>query len=370
MSLSDWVRKTVWPRRGVAGWAGYVALRPLCAVYGLGVGLRNAGYRIGLLPAREAPVPVVSVGNLTVGGTGKTPFTLWLSRGLAERGLRVGIVLRGYGGKAGGVTIVSRGAGPEVKPAEAGDEAVMLAKCFSGPVITAARRIDGARAAAELGCEAVVLDDGFQHRAIRRAFDVVLLDARRGPLLPAGPLRERLGALRRAHAVVLVDSAADGPAPDAPRAAAKKAVYRMRVNGAALVESSRGEWCERPVGLLAGQRVLVVSGIARPAGFYALVRQWEAVIDEVFEYPDHHAYTAADWQNIGRRSQRADLVVTTEKDLVKLEAFPFANGKLVALRIAACVESGDALIERIVEAVRGRREPEGGAEDAPPPAED
>lgn len=352
MTLAEHVLKAVWARRGVAGWVGYLALRPLSPLFGVVVGLRNLGYRIGLLRVRHAALPVISVGNLSVGGTGKTPFTLWLSRSLVDRGVRVGIVLRGYGGRAAGVTVVSSGHGPEVGPAEAGDEAVMLAKCFPGPVITASRRIDGAAAAAALGCEAVVLDDGFQHRAIARAFDVVLLDGRRGPLLPAGPLRERLGALRRADGVVLVDPLAHGPVLDVPRAAAGRTVCRMRVEPAALVEAVQGQWRERPVSLLAGQRVVVVSGIARPDRFYELVRQWEGTIAEVFEYPDHHRYTLSDWQDIGRRSQQADFIVTTEKDLVKLEAFPFATGKLVALRIAAHVEGGEKLIDEVLSVIR------------------
>jgi tetraacyldisaccharide 4'-kinase len=107
MSLAEQVRDRVWPRRGVAGRLGYVALRPLSGLFGLAVGLRGLGYRTGVLRTRRAPIPVVSVGNLAVGGTGKTPFTLWLAGALTARGLRTAILSRGYGGTAGGVTIVS-----------------------------------------------------------------------------------------------------------------------------------------------------------------------------------------------------------------------------------------------------------------------
>ncbi|MEO8604323.1 MAG: tetraacyldisaccharide 4'-kinase [bacterium] len=342
-------RDAVWTRRGAAGQAGALALRPLSGLFGLGVSLRGLGYRFGVLRAQRAPVPVISVGNLAVGGTGKTPMTLWLAHALRERGARPAIVSRGYGGTAKGVTIVSRGDGPEVGPDVAGDEPVMLAKLFPGPVVTAPRRFDGAAAAAALGCDVVVLDDGFQHRALARDFDIVMLDTRRGPLLPAGPLREPLGALARADAVVLMARDDDEPpaAPDGLRAPA----YAARLDAVGLVESVSGRWLPRPMGGLAGRRVVAVCGVARPQGFYAVLRRWEAEIEEVFEFPDHHRYTREQWQQIARRGHDVDVIVTTEKDLVKLEAFPFATGKLVALRIAPAVENAAALLDAIARRV-------------------
>ena len=358
MTLSDRVRETVWPRRGLAGQLGYLALRPLSGLFGLGVGLRGLGYRIGILRTRQAKIPVVSIGNLAVGGTGKTPLTLWLARNLVARGLRSGILSRGYGGTARGVTVVSQGDGPLVGPELVGDEPVMLAKSFAGPVLTAPRRLAGAAAAAELGCEVIVLDDGFQHRAIARAFDLVLVDGRRGPLLPAGPLREPLRALRRADAVVLVER--DDGDPAAPPPSFDRPTFRMRLDAVALVESVERRWREQPIGLLASRRVVAVTGVARPDGFYAQLRRWDAAIHEVFEYPDHHRYTAEDWQQIARCGHSADLIVTTEKDLVKLEAFPFATGKLVALRITPQVERAEELLGAILAAIGTGAEPSPG----------
>jgi tetraacyldisaccharide 4'-kinase len=347
MSVGDRIRESVWERDGWAGRLGSLALRPASGLFGAAVALRNLGYRIGVLRSAAAPLAVVSVGNLAVGGTGKTPMTLWIARALEARGRRCGILLRGYGGRAAGVTVVSRGRGAEVGPQQAGDEAVMLAKAFDGPVVTARRRSEGARAMKELGCEVVLLDDGFQHRAIARLFDVVLIDGRRGPLLPAGPLREPLGALGRADAIVLVEKEA-APISPLPKSLASKPVYRMRLEARCLVESVRGHWSERPLHQLAARRVVAVAGIARPETFYELLHSWEAQIDEVFEFPDHHPYSQQDWQRIARGAREADLVVTTEKDLVKLEAYPFATGKLVALRIEPRVENGDALIQAIL----------------------
>ena len=122
----------------------------------------------------------------------------------------------------------------------------------------------------------------------------------------------------------------------------------MRLEPVGVVEAVGRRWEERSLGTLAGRRVAAVVGVAQPESFYALLHRWDAVIEEVFGFPDHHRYTQTDWQNIARRSHQVDLVVTTEKDLVKLEAFPFATGKLVALRIEPRVNDGDGLIRAIL----------------------
>lgn len=347
VSLREHVEQVVWPRRGPLGAIEQAALRPLSGLFGCGVALRNLAYDTGLLRAQRAPVPVVSIGNLAVGGTGKTPMTLWLSRALSQRGLRVAVVLRGYGGAATGVTVVSRGTGAEVSAAQVGDEAVMLAKCADVIVVTAARRIEGASKAVELGAQVIVLDDGFQHRALARDFDIVLVDGRRGSLLPAGPLREGAAALRRADAVIAIDDASgDGVG------ASGAAIHRMRIEATAVVESVGGRWLERPLVTLAGKRVVAVAGIARPERFYETLRALDAEIVEVFEYTDHYAYETADWQTISRRGQEADLIVTTEKDLVKLDAFPFESGKLLGLRIMPMIEREAALLDAIVAKIK------------------
>ncbi|MBI4515269.1 MAG: tetraacyldisaccharide 4'-kinase [Deltaproteobacteria bacterium] len=345
MSVRQRVRESVWPRRGLGGWAGYLALRPLAGLFGLGVGARNLAYRAGLLRVSRAPLPVVSVGNLTVGGTGKTPMTLWLAQALARRGWRPAILLRGYGGRADGVTLVSDGSGLQATVAEVGDEAVMLARRFAGVVLAARRRLDGARRAAELGCSILLLDDGFQHRALARDFDLVLVHDANGSLLPAGPNRERPSALRRAHAIAVAATERAGAA--LPRGAAGTPVFSVRFEATALVSSDGGVWRERPLAELTGRRVAAVAGIGSPERFYQLLHQWEALLEEIIEYPDHYAYSKADWQEISRRTRNMDLVITTEKDLVKLEVFPFARGKLVALRITAAIERGEELVDLI-----------------------
>jgi tetraacyldisaccharide 4'-kinase len=348
------IREVVWPRRGLRGWAAWLALQPASGLFAAGVALRDLGYRIGLLRIQRAGIPVVSVGNLSVGGTGKTPITLWLAQQLAAQGSHVGILLRGYRGRARDVTLVSRGAGPEVDVDTAGDEAVMLAKSFAGVVLTARRRADGVAAAERLGCDVVVLDDGFQHRALARDFDLVLLSGGPRGMLPAGPMRERVSALKRADAVALVDKNDEGvpTAASAASARARKPVFTVRFVAQALIESDGGHWRARPIGVVSGRRVAIVAGIAEPGPFYAAVRRWEAQIQEVFEYPDHHRYTQADWQRLSRDTREVDFIVTTEKDLVKLEHFPFAKGKLVALRIAPDIDNADALVRMVMERAR------------------
>lgn len=345
--LSRILRSVVWRRQGAAGQVGWLALLPASWLFGAGVALRNAAYQLGFLKIERGRIGVVSVGNLSVGGTGKTPLALWLARQLAADGTKVALLLRGYGGAAGEATIVSRGGGPQAHVADSGDEAIMLAKCFGGIVLTARRRIEGVREAERLGCEIVVLDDGFQHRALARDFDLVLVDEEDGSLLPAGPMREGYGALDRADAIAVVAKNGDEGVSPVPRNG--KPVFHVRFSPSALVESDGGVWHEKPLNGLSGRRIVVVSGIAKPASLYTALRQWEVELVEVFEYPDHHAYTAQDWQSINRRAHDVELIVTTEKDLVKLEQFPFARGKVVALRISAAVERGAELVDAVRE---------------------
>lgn len=349
-SRSLWLRDRVWRRSGFAGWLGWLLLQPASLLFGVAVRLRGLGFRLGMLAVQRAAIPVVSVGNISVGGTGKTPMTLWLASQLQACGLRVGIVLRGYSGEARtGATVVSQGDGPLVGPSMAGDEAVMLAKRFAGVVIVAPQRMAGVTAAQELGCQVVVLDDGFQHRQLARDFDLVLIGGRSGSLLPAGPLRESHAALGRADALALVCKLDTDEAAVKAEVPPGKPSFLVRFHAQALVESDAGVWRELPCGTISGRPLAVVSGIAAPAAFYDTVRQWDGQIEEVFEYPDHHIYSEGDWQLLLRKTREAELIVTTEKDLVKLERFPFARGKLLAVRVSPQVERGDELVRLVLE---------------------
>jgi tetraacyldisaccharide 4'-kinase len=345
MTAVAWVRERVWRRRGPLGLVLWLSLWPLSLVFGAVVRLRRTAYAVGLGRPARAAIPVVSVGNLTVGGTGKTPFALWLAEQLQARGWRPAIVLRGYRGSEAGPLLVGRDGEVVATVSAAGDEAVMLAKRFSGVVVTARARAAGVALAAAEGCDIAVLDDGFQHLALGRDCDVVLVSPERGSVLPAGPRREPRAALRHAHVVVAVDK---GEAEEAALPSGLAApVFRARFVSEALVESERGRWRAHPMSLLAGRRVATVCAIGNPEAFQREVRSWEAEVHEVFALDDHHVYTVEDWRLIANRTRQLDLVLTTEKDLVKLEQFPFERGKLLALRLAPRLERADELIDAV-----------------------
>ncbi|MGH7881081.1 MAG: tetraacyldisaccharide 4'-kinase, partial [Candidatus Binataceae bacterium] len=194
----------------------WAALTPLAALYVGALGLRARWWR---KMAQSSPVATISVGNLTLGGNGKTPFTLFLARRLRARGYRVAIVSRGYGrDRSRGPALVADGGRILLPISAAGDEPAMMAHAFDGPIAVARRRIDAIRMLLARGpLDAVILDDAFQHRGLRRDLDLVLVGARRslgnGWVLPAGPLREPRSSLQRADAIIEVSSAwANAPA--------------------------------------------------------------------------------------------------------------------------------------------------------------
>ena len=327
------------------------ALAPASLLYRGGIGLRNAAYRYGLFATKVAAARTVSIGNLRVGGSGKTPLTRWLAMEARARGVPVAILSRGYGGSATEAHVVGDGAHLRSDVARSGDEAVMLARTCGVPVV--AGRDRAAAAALAVGTFAsrlLLCDDAFQHRRLARDVDVVLIDpAERGGvtrLLPAGPLREPFSALARAHVIVMVER--DGGTGQAPRARADQLIVRAQMAPTALVRVGLGEWEEIGLAVLAGQRVMALSGVARPRPLYDSLRDWEADLVHVLEYPDHHAYDTRDWHEISHAAKDVDLVVTTEKDLVKLERFPFARGKLVALRLGVTVDRPSELLDRVL----------------------
>ena len=301
---------------------------------------------------QRAGVATISVGNLTVGGNGKTPFTLFLANRLQSRGLSVGIVSRGYNRARSKepAVLVAEGGVLKISPDEAGDEPAMMAKRFSGPIAVARRRIDAIEMLASRGpLDAVILDDAFQHMRLARDVDLVLVGNERGFgngwMLPAGPLREPVSAVRRADAVVLM-SFGVGPSATTPAQMKKlgtRNILHAAVRPSALVVAEQNVWRETPLSLV-GRRVIAVSGLADPRGFYAMLRELDADLTGVLEYPDHHAYTPADWQAIVSAMRNADVVVTTEKDLVKLERFPFVRDSLYALRLEVTMTDADARV--------------------------
>ncbi|MGH8008194.1 MAG: tetraacyldisaccharide 4'-kinase [Candidatus Binatia bacterium] len=352
MTLGQRFIRRVWQRQGLLGALGWLALTPLSLSFSSLVRSRNLLYNLRWLRAKQAPaLKVISVGNLTVGGTGKTPLVLWLAQALQNRGHKVGILTRGYKGKNTGVTVVGTTGQSTAIPAEVGDETVMLARAFAGVVIAGRDRVAAARLAQErFGVEVVILDDGFQHRRLKRDIDLILVHGTTGVgngwLLPAGPLREPVSATRRADVVII---AKGNKQENWARRIVKKGrpVFYGDLVPSTLISPVQRKWHELPLADLVGKRVVAITGVADPFPFYRSLQEWEVEVAEILEFPDHHAYTQADWQTISQAGQKFDLIVTTEKDLVKLEQFPFAAGKLIAVRVQMEIEYAEELLTLI-----------------------
>ena len=296
------------------------------AGYGVGAAARNRGFDRGR-DVHRARVPVVSVGNLTLGGTGKTPMVEWLARWYRERGVRVCLISRGYGA-AGAVN----------------DEALVLEDNLPDvPHLQDADRVRLAEVAVdELEAELLVLDDGFQHRRLARDLDVVLLDALDpfglGRLFPRGLLREPVSSLGRAGVIVVtradlvnderrdwIRGEARHHAPNAPILAARHAPRELL----------DGEGIASPLDGLAGRSVAAFCGLGNPQGFRMTLESLGCRVADLRVFPDHHPYTADDVSDLIRwvDSVRPELVLTTQKDLVKLRLSNLGDAPLRALRI-------------------------------------
>jgi tetraacyldisaccharide 4'-kinase len=299
-------------------------LIPLSWLYGLAVAVRAALFRSGLRSVYRASVPVISVGNLAVGGTGKTPVVDDLVKRLQRRGVRVAVVSRGYGGKGvPGDGLVCAGNGPLVGPGACGDEPFLLARRNPGALILAhPRRAQAVQAAVEVyGAEVVVLDDGFQHLAVARDLDLVLLDARRplsnGRVLPAGRLREFPRALARADLLVMTRCNGQLPGtlfPGRPTVHCRHVLDRQ-ARPLAGAPCSLANLAEKPA--------VAFAGIADPEGFFASLRQLGLSLLATISLSDHLTYDRLTLEGINRAAEPAEILVTTEKDGVKLRAGDF-----------------------------------------------
>jgi len=303
-------------------------LAPLGPVYGGVVRTRAALYRRGVFATRRCGLPVVSVGNLTFGGTGKTPTVLALAEDLIERGHHPAILTRGYGRTHSEPLVLT---GPEVHASvtDAGDEPLELAQRLPGvPIIIDPDRARGGRRASELGADIVILDDGFQHLRLHRDLNLVLVDAGDpwggDSLPPRGRLREPVSAIGRASAVVItkIDAEAAVPPEDIVRRILS-ICPEMPIIGARLVPQrlrTKEGWVDPDQ--LKGRRVFAVAGLGRPEGFRTLLESAGATVVGYRWFPDHHPYDARDRNWIMTEAVKHDaVVVTTAKDAVKLDPF-------------------------------------------------
>ena len=328
--------ETIWAGDSAAERLARLVLSPLGMIYRGAVRVRSGLYDTGVLRSRASAIPVISIGNITVGGTGKTPVSAWIVSRLTAVGRKPAIVLRGYGA----------------------DEPLVHARLNpSAPVIIAADRVEGIAEAAAKGCDIAVLDDAFQHRRAKRDADLVLVSADdwndREALLPAGPYREPSSALRRASAIIVTRKHATDERVDA-------LLSRMRDVApgipAAVVSLQPGEVCaaddahERlPLDRISGRNVFAFAGVGNSAAFFSQLETAGASVTRL-AFPDHHSYSRADVDGIIARARGADYVVCTLKDAVKVDKFwPAGKCRLWYVSLAVSVERGAPMIDAILE---------------------
>jgi tetraacyldisaccharide 4'-kinase len=331
-------------RHGIRATAMRGLLRTAEVPYTLAVAWRNRRYDNSHSAVQRVGVPVISVGNLTLGGTGKTPMVKWLARWLQQREIRVAIVSRGYGASAGNEN----------------DEARELrADLPDVPQVQNPDRVAGARQAIDqLHSQLILLDDGFQHRRLARDLDIVLLDALEpfgfDHVFPRGTLREPVAGLRRAHVVCLSRA-------DALDASAREAIRRRAAELA-----PNAVWCElahaasglttalgarEPLDSLAGRRVAAFCGIGNPDGFRYTLAGTGCEIVAWRAFPDHHAYEQTDLAALRRMAEDsgADILLCTQKDLVKIRTNDLSSVPLFALAIETQFRSGQDALEKTLD---------------------
>ncbi len=308
--------------------------------YGWGMKARAFCYANGLFRTRRLSCPVISVGNITVGGTGKTPLVMALAKGLTERGITVAILSRGYRRSEASGSIVSDGQSLLLSPGAAGDEPYLMAKNLPGiPVLVGKNRFTyGERAIERFGVRGLILDDGFQHLQLHRDLNIALLDSQtgfgRGCLLPRGILREPLTHLRRAHLVLFtkVENIEDCSSLEAEvrKIHPSVSIFHSSYEPTTLV-GQKGE--KERTESFRGKKVFAFSGIARPESFTLFLRKLGIEVVKETAFPDHYKYTLEDLLSIERESRSVDGVVTTEKDMVKLQNFSVRQLPIRALHI-------------------------------------
>lgn len=321
--------------RGRAPWLR-ILLLPLSVLFWLLTALRRAAYRFGILRSRAVAKPVVVIGNITVGGTGKTPFVIWLAELLQAQGMRVGIVLRGYGGSS---AQWPRDVRPETSAAEVGDEAVLHASRTGAIVVAGPDRVAAATRAVELGADIILCDDGLQHYRLARDAEIAVVDAQRGLgnrlLLPAGPLREPPSRLNTVDLLVSTHRS------DASPVQGSSIVTTARLGDAISVRS--GE--RRALTSFAGAPVHAIAGIGNPQAFFDSLQAQGLQVDGR-ALPDHAVLTGADIE-FGDRAP----VLMTEKDAVKCRGL--VDERHWAVRLDLDVSDADrsrvlALVDRVM----------------------
>jgi tetraacyldisaccharide 4'-kinase len=336
-------------------------LSALSWAYRAALAARDRAYRWGVLRTGRLPCPVISVGNLTLGGSGKTPTVELAVRTLLDLGAAPAVLSRGYGRLTRGVHVVADREGIRAEPRAAGDEPLLLAERLPGvPVVVGENRYEAGRAAVErCGATALVLDDGFQHRTLAKDLEVVVVPGRapwgNARVFPRGMLREPLTGLARAHLVVVTNPPGSETVAEItatvrrhnPTAAVLAARYHLQD----ALEPQRGR--RVPVAELAGRRLLAFAGLGSPQGFADTVDATGIRRLGLAEFPDHHWFTAADVAELVRdaRATGAQGLVTTEKDWVRMRDLPPLPLPLWVLPVRLSIEAGLETWQRLLAAV-------------------
>src|SRR5579863_3942240 len=331
---------------------------PLAAGFRIGVALRTAAYKRGWLATRRLNRPVVSVGNLSVGGTGKTPFVAFLAERLMARGLKPGILTRGYGRRSGADLIaIDPGSGRAPAAREVGDEPALLArKLPQVPIIVCADRYRAGRLAEDkFKVDVHILDDGFQHFALARDVDIVLLDVTQQlsdrELLPAGRLREPMSALTRAQCVVLTRSQLADPGPTEERVRkidSKAGIFHCSTKLQGVMDISSGKISALQAALEGP--AYAFCGVGNPAAFFADLAEWGFSVTARAEYPDHHVYKPDEINRLvaNARKAGAKALLTTEKDVLNFPQMKKNGIPVFACVIQAEIREADAFDEALV----------------------
>ena len=326
--LADWLQRRWY------GNSAPIVMVPLSWLFRGAVALRRMAYKQAWLPSQRLPVPVVVVGNLTVGGTGKTPLTIWLVEFLRAAGYKPGVVSRGYGGRKQHKPLA---VSADTDPSEAGDEPVLIARRTDCPVVVFPRRFEAGQALlAATDCDIIIADDGLQHYALARDVEIAVVDGERrfgnGFCLPAGPLREPVRRLGEADLIVCRGQAGEGEYP------------LSLACGAAV--SLDDESVSKPLADFSGMKLRAVVGIGHPGRFFADLRDAGLVFEER-AFPDHHRYRPED---LG--PDDGANVLMTEKDAVKCRGF--ATGRLWSVPLRARLPP--AFGEKLLQLVKAKRD--------------
>lgn len=316
-------------------WSGrsaiYLLLLPFSLLYGLISHLLRLSYRWGWRKAWRAPVPVVVVGNLTAGGNGKTPVVIWLVQALQQRGLRVGVVSRGYGGKAQSYPLLL---GQQTTPAEAGDEPLLIYQRTGAAVGVAPRRRQAVEAVlGSAPVDIIITDDGLQHYALARDVEIVVIDGERrfgnGWWLPAGPMRERVGRLRSVTATITNGGTA------------LPGELAMQLQAGLAVNLKTGE--QRAAAEL--DNVVAMAGIGHPARFFTTLHKLGVTPLKQVAFADHQHYSAPSLHALTSGGQT---LLMTEKDAVKARIFAAQNWWYLPVDAALAPEGADELLATII----------------------